>query len=511
MPTMDKQLHEATIDGLQAAMAAGELTAQGLTLASIEAIAAIDWAGPSLRSVIEVNPDAEAIAVARDRERAAGRLRGPLHGIPILLKDNIDTAGAMATTAGSLALLGSRPAQDATVAARLREAGAVLLGKANMSEWANFRSNRSSSGWSARGGQCLNPYVLSHSPCGSSSGSGTAVAASLAVAALGTETDGSIVCPAGRCGIVGLKPTVGLTSRAGVIPIAHSQDTVGPMTRTVTDAALLLGALVGIDGRDVATAASAGKFAVDYTRFLDAQGLRGARIGVCRAGFFGVHAQTDAVIEEILAAMAGAGAVIVDAVDLAHTTGQEARDAEFEVLLYEFKSDIAAYLATRRPTDRDYPQPRSLADLIAFNNDHAAEELVHFGQEIFEMAVEKGSLADPAYLRALAAGHRLSRRQGIDAVMAEHRLDALVAPTGGPAWPIDHSTGDRGTGGSSRPAAMAGYPLITVPVGFVGALPVGLTFMGRAYSEPVLLRLAFALEQLIGARRPPQFIATAAE
>lgn len=503
---MNDHLHEATIADLQSAMQRGDLTAQQITRDYIAAIHALDWAGPELRSVIEVNPDADAIAAALDRERAAGHVRGPLHGIPILLKDNIDTDDQQQTTAGSLALLGSRPAQDATVAARLRAAGAVILGKANLSEWANFRSTRSSSGWSARGGQCLNPYVLAHTPCGSSSGSGTAVAANLTAAALGTETDGSIVCPAGRCGIVGLKPTVGLTSRAGVIPIAHSQDTVGPMTRTVADAAAILGALVGVDARDAATAESAGKFVTDYTAYLDPNGLAGARIGVARSGFFGYHAETDALIESCIEVMRRAGAVIVDPADVPNADAAEARTVEYEVLLYEFQADMADYLATRVALDPSAPQPRTLADLIAFNSAHADREMPFFGQEIFEQAAAKGPLSEQAYLDAITTSRRLSRQEGIDAVMDTYQLDALVAPTGGPAWLINHETGDKGfSGGSSRPAAMAGYPLLTLPAGFVGALPVGITFMGRAYSEAMLIRLGYALEQLLQARRAPEF------
>jgi amidase len=507
---MNEHLHETTIADLQVAMSSGRLTAQQITLDYIAAIEAIDWAGPELHSVIEINPQAVDIAEQLDRERAAGYLRGALHGIPVLLKDNIDTEintdNAMQTTAGSLALLGSRPAQDATVAARLRNAGAIILGKANLSEWANFRSTGSSSGWSARGGQCRNPYLLTHSPCGSSSGSGSAIAANLAVAALGTETDGSIVCPAGRCGIVGLKPTVGLTSRAGVIPISHSQDTVGPMTRTVRDAALVLNALLGVDPRDPATASNGDNVVADYTRFLKPDGLAGARIGVARQAFFGVHPETDAIIEGVIGAMRRAGAEIIDPADIPYAGSSEARDAEYEVLLYEFKANIADYLSTRLPIREDYPQPRTLEDLIAFNAAHPEEEMPHFGQEIFEQAVQKGPLTDPAYLEALATSRLLSRQEGIDAVMDEYRLDALVAPSGGPAWPVNYETGDKGTGGSSRPAAMAGYPLITVPVGFVGPLPVGITFMGRAFSEPVLIRLGYALEQLINGRRPPQFL-----
>lgn len=502
---MNPELHEATIAGLQARMERGELSALTITQGYMEAIHAIDWAGPELRSVIEINPDAEAIAAALDQERTAGQVRGPLHGIPILLKDNIDTDDRMQTTAGSLALLSSRPAQDATLAARLRAAGAIILGKANLSEWANFRSTKSSSGWSARGGQCRNPYRLTHSACGSSSGSGAAIAANLAAVALGTETDGSIVCPAGRCGIVGLKPTVGLTSRAGVVPISHSQDTIGPMTRTVADAAALLSALVGVDPRDPATQESAGRFYRDYTQFLDREGLKGARIGVARDAFLIDQPETLQLFEEAVNVLRQAGAILIDPINIPHVGGEEASSTEFQVLLYEFKSDMADYLATRIHTDPDAAPMRSMADLIAFNEANPERELVHFGQEIMLMAEEKDDLTSPEYLAILERSRRLSRQEGIDGVMRAYGLDAIVAPTGGPAWAINHETGDRFTGGSSRPAAMAGYPLISVPMGFVDGLPVGLTFMAGAYSEPTLLRLGYAYEQLTQARRAPDF------
>lgn len=498
---MKSFVHEATIADLQNRMASGKVTSHEIVSAYIDRIQTVDTL---LHSVLEVNPDALAIAAALDAERKQSGPRGPLHGIPILLKDNIDTDDKTQTTAGSLALIGSRPAQDATVAARLRAAGAVILGKANLSEWANFRSTQSISGWSARGGQCQNPYRIGHNPCGSSSGSGVAVAANLAAAAIGTETDGSIVCPSATCGIVGIKPTVGLVSRAGVIPIAHSQDTVGPMTRTVADGAAILGALTGLDPRDEATTASAEHFTHDYTQFLDKESLRGARIGVARERYFGYHSPTDAVIEQAIAALREAGAVIVDPANIPTATDDRVRESELTVLLYELKNDMARYLATRVPGRADLPQSRTLADLMAFNRAYADLELPLFGQELFEMAWQKGDLKDAAYLEALALGKRLAGPQGIDAVMDAHQLDALVAPTGAPAWANDPEKGDRYVGGSSRPAAVAGYPLVTVPAGFVDGLPVGITFMGRAWSEPTLIRLAYAFEQKTLARRPPK-------
>jgi amidase len=458
--------------------------------------------GPALRAVIEMNPEAPAIAAELDAERTAGRLRGPLHGIPILVKDNIDTADRMKTTAGSLALLGTRPAEDATVARRLREAGAVLLGKTNMSEWANIRSRRSSSGWSARGRQCRNPYVLSHNPCGSSSGSAVAVSANLCMAALGTETDGSIVCPSHINGIVGVKPTVGLVSRAGVVPIAHSQDTVGPHARTVRDAAILLSVLAGSDPRDPATGTGPGA-RVDYTRSLDAGALKGARIGVARKAFFGYSAHADRVIEQAIATMSRLGAVIVDPADVPTIETMNASDGELTVLLYELKADLNAYLATRRAEPGQGPAIRTLEEIIAFNEAHAAEEMPYFGQDLFLDAQAKGPLSDSGYLAALATNRRLAREEGLDAILAAHELDALIAPTGSPAWPTDPVNGDHFTGASSSPAAMAGYPLVTVPAGNAFGLPIGLTFMGRARSEETLLCLAYAFEQAAGGREIP--------
>jgi amidase len=416
----------------------------------------------------------------------------------VLLKDNLDTADGMTTTAGSLALEGSIPSRDSFVAQKLREAGAVLLGKANLSEWANFRSTQSSSGWSGRGGQCRNPYVINRNPCGSSSGSAVAVSANLCALAIGTETDGSVVCPSHANGIVGIKPTLGLVSRSGIIPIAHSQDTAGPMARTVTDAAILLGALVGIDPRDAATSASDGKSHTDYSQFLDADGLRGARIGLARQ-FFDIHPEVTALMEEAIAEMKRLGAELIDPADV--PTNGQFDQSEFEVLLYEFKADLNAYLAGLP----DSVECRTLADLIEFNERNKDMEMPHFGQEIFLRAQEKGPLTDKAYLDALAKNHRLSRDEGIDAVMNEYRLDAIVAPTGGPAWVTDHVNGDHFLGASSTPAAVAGYPNITVPAGFVRGLPVGLSLFGRAWSEPTLVKLAYSFEQATGHRKAPEF------
>ncbi len=495
-------LEEATVHELQARMAAGELTSRGLCEAYLERIAAVDQAGPTLRSVIEVNPDALAIAQSLDAERTARGPRGPLHGIPVLIKDNIATADRMETTAGSLALVGARPRRDASLVAHLRAAGAVILGKTNLSEWANFRSTRSSSGWSARGGQCRNPYVLDRNPCGSSSGTGAAIAANLAVVGVGTETDGSIVCPSHACSLVGIKPTLGAVSRAGIVPISHRQDTAGPMARTVADAAVLLGVLVGADPHDRATAAGTGRTHRDYSVFLDPRGLAGARIGVARARVTGYSREADAVFAEALTAMRDAGAVLVDPADIPHLG--EYDDAEFEALLFEFKADLEAYLATLPAGTA----PTSLEGLIRFNRDHAAEELAYFGQEIFEMAAAKGPLTDPAYRKARRRCEVLSRRKGLDAVFARHALDALVAPTGSPPWPTDLVNGDHYLGSSSTPAAVSGYPAITVPAGYVFGLPVGITFIGRAWGEPTLLRLASGFEAARKVRRPPGFAAT---
>jgi len=484
---------------MQAAMAAGKLSAARLVRAYIQRIEKIDNGPIDLRSVIEVNADAIEIATALDRERKQGNVRGPLHGIPILLKDNIDTDDSTLTTAGSLALVDSRPGADATVAAKLREAGAVILGKANLSEWANFRGFQSSSGWSARRGACRNPYVLDRNPCGSSSGSGAAVSANLTAVAIGTETDGSIVCPATANGIVGIKPTVGLTSRAGVVPISRTQDTIGPMGRTVADAAAVLGAMTGVDGRDAATADSAGNFFTDYTQFLDSNGLAGARIGVARQLLFN-SPETTAIFDDAVAALSAAGAVVIDPVEFPSFDEFSSSSAEFDVLLYEFKTDMALYLETRDGG------PKTLAELIAFNNANADAELKWFGQEIFDLAESRGGIDDPGYAQALADSRRISRTEGLDAVFAEHDLDAIVGPTGSPAWPTDLVNGDHFLGGTSSYAAMAGYPLITVPMGDSFGLPVGLTFMGRQWDEPTLIKLGSGFEAQRGARMVPRFL-----
>lgn len=501
-PLDDFDLEEKTIADLQRDMTSGKRSAESVTHDYLERIEDMDRRGPALRSVIEINPDAMAIAKALDEERKSRRIRGPMHGIPVLIKDNIDTHDRMTTTAGSYALEGSIPPQDSFVAKRLRDAGAVILGKTNLSEWANFRSTHSSSGWSGRGGQAKNPFVLDRSPCGSSSGSGAAVAANFCAVAVGTETDGSVTCPSALCGIVGIKPTVGLVSRAGIVPIAHSQDTAGPMTRTVTDAAILLTALAGFDPRDSATARNKGKAPSDYTRFLDAGALRGARIGVPREKFYGYSDATDKLADEAIALMKSQGAIIVDPADI--TTAGKFDDTEFDVLLYEFKADLNAYLASLGPNAR----VKSLADVIAYNERDKAREMPYFGQEIMLQAQKKGPLTEKKYLDALARNHRMSRTEGIDAVMTKHRLDALVAPVTGPAWPIDLFNGDHYIGGSTTPAAVAGYPNISVPMGYVSDLPVGLSFFGRAWSEDKLIAIAYSYEQASRHRHAPKFLKT---
>ncbi len=494
------RLEEATIADLQGLIASGRLTARQLVQMYLDRIEALDQKGPTLRSILEINPNALMIADALDNERRTKGSRGPLHGMPILLKDNIDTVDMM-TTAGSLALVGSHPPQDATVTTRLREAGAVILGKANMTEWANFRSTRASSGWSGIGRQGLNPYILDRSPCGSSSGSAQAVSANLVTAALGTETNGSIVCPASVCGVVGIKPTVGLTSRAGVIPISHTQDTVGPICRTVADAAAVLAALTGVDRRDPATSDSDGHFFTDYTQFLDPHGMKGARIGIVRQ-YFGINEHADRVVLPLIDVMREMGAVLVDPANF--TNFAAFPGAQRTVFEYEFKDDLNHYLASRS----DLPV-QTLEDLIAFNNAHAAEEMPYFQQELFMASQARGPLTEQEYLNARAQDFRISQKEGIDDVMDRLELDALFAPTRNPAWVIDVVSGDRGLLGSSTPAALAGYPLITVPAGYAfGALPVGVTFMGRRWSEPTLIRIAFAFEQATKARRPPQFLPT---
>lgn len=492
-------MDETTITELQEKLRSGDLTARELVSLYLERIELIDKQGPKLNSIIEVNPDAHSVAVQLDLERSEGKIRGPLHGIPIVIKDNIDTADRMMTTAGSLALEGSYASRDAFLVERLRAAGAILLAKANLSEWANFRSTRSVSGWSSRGGQTRSPYALDRNPCGSSSGSAVAVTANLCAAAIGTETDGSIICPSQANGIVGLKPTLGLVSRSGVIPIAHSQDTAGPMTRTVTDAAILLGAITGVDERDPATAHSDGKYYADYTQFLDLDGLKGARIGVART-FFNFDPLVDQLINSHLSLMKSLGAELIDPVDL--KTAPLIEDNELIVLYFEFKNDLNAYLSGLDSNAAVH----SLPDLIAFNETNRERVMPYFGQEHFLTAQQKGPLTDPAYLDALQANMRLTRDEGIDAVLKEHRLDAIVAPSGGPASLTDYITACSGPGGdcTSLPA-VAGTPHITVPAGLVHELPVGLSFFGAAYSEPVLLRLAYAFEQASQARQSPRY------
>jgi amidase len=500
-------LEEVTIAELQHRMAAGQETSRSIVEKYLARIDEIDRRGPELHSVLEINPDARSIADAMDAERRAGRMRGPLHGIPVLLKDNIATADRMLTTAGSLALAGSTAPRDAFIVERLRAGGAVILGKTNLSEWANFRSTHSSSGWSGRGGQTKNPYALDRNPSGSSSGSGAATAANLAAIAVGTETDGSIVSPSHVNSLVGIKPTLGLVSRFGIVPIAHSQDTAGPMARTVTDAAILLGVLAGSDAGDAATAPADAKGRRDYSRSLARDGLRGARIGVVRNRLFGYSAATDALAEDAIADMRREGAVIVDPANIP-TLGRF-DESEFDVLQYEFKADLNKYLASLGPA----AGVRSLMDVITFNEAHKSDELPHFGQEIMLMAQKKEPLTDAKYRAELASNRRLAGALGIDATMTAYRLDALVAPTGGPAWLIDVVNGDGGTAtapGPSTVTSVAGYPHITVPMGFVRGLPVGISFFGRAWSEPTLIKLAFAYEQATKRRRPPTFATTAA-
>lgn len=495
-----EEVAERDVDDLRRALGSGELTARSLTQAYLRRIDAIDRQGPSLNSVIELNPEALDIAERLDIERKAGKVRGPLHGIPVLIKDNIDTADRMKTTAGSLALVDAKPLRDAGLVTRLREAGVVILGKTNLSEWANFRSEHSTSGWSGRGGLTRNPYALDRNGCGSSTGSGVAAAASLCAITVGTETDGSIICPSSRCGLVGIKPTVGLVSRSGIIPISSTQDTAGPMARTVADAAALLQALAGTDPRDTATKAQ--QRAKDYREFLQADALQGRRIGVMR-NFFGFDARVDALMEEAIKALEAAGAVIVDKANLP-TRGQFGA-AEYELMLFEFKAGVEAYLASLGPK----APMKTLKDLIAFNESHAKEEMPYFGQDIFIAAQAKGPLTDKAYLAAKAKAARLSRAEGLDRLLATKKVDALLSPSGGPAWLTDLVNGDYGTGGSSGPAAVSGYPSITVPAGQVRGLPVGVSFTGPAWSEGTLIGIAYAYEQRTKLRRAPQYMASA--
>jgi len=496
------ELDEMTIAELQSGMASGKYTSHSITRKYLDRIDDIDKRGPAINSVIELNPDALSIATDLDRERKAGRLRGPLHGIPVLIKDSIDTHDRMTTTAGSLALAGSIPSQDSTVAKKLRDAGAVIIGKTNLSEWANFRSSHSSSGWSGRGGQTKNPYVLDRNPCGSSSGTGAAISANLAAIGVGTETDGSVVCPSNANSLVGIKPTLGLISRAGIIPIAHSQDTAGPMCRTVTDAVHLLVALMAVDSRDSATQTQAGKTARDYRKFLETDGFRGARIGVHRKSF-GFNDAVDKLLNDCIDIIKRHGATVVDPADI--PTQGKFDDSEFEVLLYEFKADLNAYLASlgsRAPV-------KSLKEIIDFNEQYRDREMPWFGQDIMIKAQAKGPLTEKAYKDALAKNLKLSRKEGIDFVMEKNKLDALIAPTGGPPWPTDWVNGDHFTGGYSTASAVAGYPHVTVPAGYVFGMPVGLSFIGRAWSEPTLIKFAYAFEQATKVRRAPQFLPTA--
>ena len=490
---------ELTLADIAAAYADGRLTSRRLTQIYLDRISALDRRGPALGAVLETNPHALDIAADLDGERRAHGPRGPLHGVPILIKDNVETADRMMTTAGSLALDGWYAPKDAPLVARLRAAGAVILGKTNLSEWANFRSTHSSSGWSGRGGQTRNPYALDRTPSGSSSGSAVAVAANLCAVAVGTETDGSIVSPASINGIVGLKPTVGLVSRTGIVPISHSQDTAGPLARSVRDAAVLLGSMVGRDPDDPSGDAVGERFDTDYVRFLDPEGLRGARLGIARR-FFAESAPLNSFLDNCVAALKRAGAVVVDPADLPMHGG--AATAEQEVLLYEFKADLNTYLA-RLPGD--FPV-RSLADLIRFNDAHAAREMPLFDQELLRQAQAKGGLDEAAYRDARATCLTATRSGGIDAVLCEHGLDAMVALTSGPAWLIDAVNGDSDTGGCSTPAAVAGYPHITVPAGLYRGLPIGLSFFGTVFSEPKLIKLASGFEHTVDGRAAPRFL-----
>ena len=495
------ELNEITIADLQDGMKSGKFTAHSVAEKYLAHIDDIDKRGPSINAIIELNPDALAIADALDQERKAKGPRGPMHGIPVLIKDNIDTADKMMTTAGSLALLGSKPLRDSYVAEKLRSAGAVILGKTNLSEWANIRSSHSTSGWSGRGGLTKNPYALDRNACGSSSGTGAGISANLCAVGIGTETDGSIVCPSSSNGLAGIKPTVGLVSRNGIIPISHTQDGAGPMCRTVRDAATLLGALTGVDPGDSATAASAGKTYTDYTQFCDPNGLKGARIGVARK-YFGFSDAVDALMEQALDAMKKQGATLVDPAEI-ETLGKF-DESELLIFMYELKADLNAYLARLGPS----APVRTLKDVIDFNDRNRQKELPYFGQDLFLKAEAKGPLTEKAYLEAIDKNHRLARTEGIDATMDKFHLDAIVAPTGGPAWLTDLVTGDHFAGGSSNAAAVAGYPNINVTAGSISGLPVGISFFGRAWSEPTLIRLAFAFEQATKARQAPLFRST---
>jgi len=499
VPTFE--LDEISISELQDGMKSGEYTAHSLAEKYLGRIQSLDKQGPAINSIIEINPDALAIADAMDKERHSGKLRGPLHGIPTLIKDNIDTADKMMTTAGSLALVGAKPPQDSTVAQKLRAAGAVIIGKTNLSEWANIRSSHSTSGWSGRGGLTRNPYALDRNACGSSSGSGAAAAANFCAAAIGTETDGSIVCPSSANCLVGIKPTVGLVSRTGIIPISHTQDGAGPMARTVKDAAILLGALTGVDRSDQATLASEGKSLTDYTRFLDPNGLKGARLGVARK-YFGFSDDVDVLMNELLDEMKKQGATLVDPADI--ETFGKFDDSELMVFYYELKADLNGYLARLGPG----APVHSLKEIIDFNEKNKEKEMPYFGQDIFLKSEAKGPLTEKEYLDALDKNRKLARTEGIDRLMDNNKLDAIVAPTAGPSCLTDLLNGDHFTGGSSNAAAVAGYPNINLPAGFIHGMPVGISFFGQAWSEPTLIKLAYAFEQATKLRKPPQFLPT---
>ena len=498
------ELDEITIADLQEGMKSGKFTARSLVEKYSARIEEIDKNGPAINSVIEMNPDGLSIADSLDQERKAKGPRGLLHGIPVLIKDNIDTADKMMTTAGSLALVGSKPPQDSHVAQKLRAAGAVILGKTNLSEWANIRSSHSTSGWSGRGGLTKNPYALDRNPCGSSSGTGAGISANLCTVGIGTETDGSIVCPSSSNGLAGIKPTVGLVSRSGIIPISHSQDGAGPMCRTVRDAAILLGALTGVDPQDSATAASQGKSLANYAQFCDPNGLKAARIGVARK-YFGFNDAVDALMEQALDVMKKQGAILVNPADI--ETFGKFDESELLVFMYELKTDLNAYLARLGPG----APVHTLKDVIEFNDRNRQKEMPCFGQDLFLKAQAKGPLTEKAYVNALEKNHQLARTEGIDALMDKYHLDAIAAPTGGPAWLTDLVNGDHVAGGSSNAAAVAGYPNINVTAGSISGLPVGISFFGRAWSEPTLIRLAFAFEQTTKARQRPRFLSTIGE
>ena len=490
-------LNEITVDKLQQKMKNGDLTSVQVCKKYLERIKQVD---PILKSVIELNPDALEIAQQMDNERKEGKLRGPLHGIPILFKDNIDTGDKMQTTAGSLALEGNIAFEDAFIIKKLRDAGAVILGKTNLSEWANFRSDNSSSGWSGRGGQVRNPYCLDRSPCGSSSGTGAAVAANLCSIGIGTETNGSIVCPSGVNGVVGIKPTLGMWSRRGIIPIAHSQDTAGPMARTVKDAAILLGALAEFDAKDSETHIEKGEIFSDYTRFLDKDGLAGKRIGIA-SEMIGFNSKVDVLFKQAVEVMKSKGAEIVEEVKFENR--RKWGSPSYQVLLYEFKADLNKYLQ-----EHGNAPVKSMEEIIEFNKKNADQEMPWFDQEIFELAQAKGDLSTKEYLAALKDSKKFAGVEGIDAVMEKHNLDAIIAQTNGPAWTIDWINGDHFSGGSSSPAAISGYPNITIPMGFVQGLPVGISFFGKAWTEPKLLKIAYAFEQATKHRAAPGFMKT---